>query len=178
MVISDRVLRLAQQGGWVGVDWDGTMFTFEGDTWVAWNVFGQPIQAMIDRVKAWVAAGVPVRIVTARIRIPLEELNGLPVYSRRPLNTCIVTGQAYSDAMMSRAIQDHAEKHGLPRLLVQCYKGARMIELWDDRAVQVVPNTGQTLTEEHAAELSALRGRGPMLDSELDPNPANWSFMK
>jgi hypothetical protein len=33
-----------------------------------------------------------------------------------------------------------------------------MIELWDDRAVQMVPNTGRTLAEEHEAELSALKG--------------------
>jgi hypothetical protein len=36
---------------------------------------------------------------------------------------------------------------------------AHMIEQWDDRAVQVVSNTGRTLADEHAAELSALRGR-------------------
>lgn len=34
-----------------------------------------------------------------------------------------------------------------------------MTELWDDRAVQVVANTGQTLSDEHEAVVAALRGR-------------------
>jgi len=34
-----------------------------------------------------------------------------------------------------------------------------MIELWDDRAVQVIANTGKTLAEAHAAEVEALKGK-------------------
>jgi hypothetical protein len=36
-----------------------------------------------------------------------------------------------------------------------------MIELWDDRAVQVIANTGITLAEEHAAELGARTAGTP-----------------
>jgi hypothetical protein len=60
---------------------------------------------------------------------------------------------------MVHAVQHHCLKHGLPALPVQCYKDVGMIELWDDRAMQVVPNTGQTLGDAHEAELSALRGK-------------------
>jgi hypothetical protein len=160
MIIPERVLQLAKTGGWIGVDFDGTLFTFEGDIWVKWNVFGKPIKPMIDRVLLWCAAGVEVRILTARIGLPINmfnDPNGLYM-SMRLSNRCVVSGELYSDDLMQTAIQDHLERHGMPRLPVQCYKGGRMIEFWDDRAIQVVPNTGRTLAEEHEAELSALRG--------------------
>lgn len=160
-VIPERVLQLAKTGGWIGVDFDGTMFTFEGDTWVRWNVFGEPIKPMIDRVLLWCAAGVPVRIVTARIGLPINVRNDLDdlYMSLRRTNRCVVSGELYSDAMMQEAIQDHMTLYGLPVLPVQCYKGGKMIEFWDDRAIQMIPNTGRTLAEEHEAELSALRGK-------------------
>jgi hypothetical protein len=34
-----------------------------------------------------------------------------------------------------------------------------MIELWDDRAIQVEPNTGRTVFDEFEAEAVALRGK-------------------
>jgi hypothetical protein len=160
-VIPDRVIAQAKIGGWIGVDFDGTLFTFEGDTWVKWNVFGAPIKPMIERVLLWCAAGVPVRIVTARIGLPINARNDPDdlYMSQRLTNRCVVSGGLYSDAMMQEALQDHMVHHGLPLLPVQCYKGGKMIEFWDDRAIQVVPNTGRTLAEEHEAEMSALRGK-------------------
>jgi hypothetical protein len=154
--ISERMLRLAKDGGWVGVDLDGTMFTY--DDWVPWNVFGEPIKPMIDRIKAWLAAGVGVRIVTARIGLPLY-MGHTPTLSNHPWNTCRVTGEKFSDANMALAIGRHCQKHGLPCLPVQCYKDINMIEFWDDRAIQVIANTGRTLAEEHAAELAAQQGK-------------------
>lgn len=71
---------------------------------------------------------------------------------------CYVTDQKFTNAMMADAIQDWTEKHLGARLTVTCVKDLHMIELWDDRAVQVVVNTGRTLAETHAAELAALRG--------------------
>lgn len=165
MEISERVLRLSQDGGWIGVDLDGTLFTYDG--WVGWNVFGKLIVPMAERIKVWTAAGVQVRIVTARVGLPMYENVGRrlgPLYSDYRRHKCSVTGQAYSDLMMNDAIRDQLEANGLSRLHVQCYKDSKMIELWDDRAVQVVANTGRTLAEEHAAELSALQGKaqGPV----------------
>lgn len=152
--IPERVLRLAQQGGWIGVDLDGTLFTYT--EWVPWDAFGEPIAPMVERVRAWTAAGVPVRIVTARVGLPLTYSKRLSNIKRR---TCKVSGELFSDAEMRDAIQRHCVKHGLPIMPVQCHKDLHMIELWDDRAVQVVANTGRTLTEEHAAERAALEGR-------------------
>ncbi len=159
--ISERIRRLAAEGGWIGVDLDGTMFTYTD--WVPWNQFGVPIQPMIDRVNAWIVAGVGVRIFTARVGLPdsVSYPQGLPIYygKRFPPNVCRVTSQHFSDSMMVAEIQGHCAKHGLPRLPVQCYKDLHTIEIWDDRAIQVVANTGRTLADEYAAELTARLGK-------------------
>jgi len=158
-MVTEAELRLERlkHTGWIGVDLDGTCFTYT--KWVGWNVFGEPIQAMIDRIRQWRAEGREVRVVTARVGLPIFRSNGEDVYSTMPKSQCRVTGVFFSDTMIIDAIQDLFEKHVGERLPVQCYKDVHMIEFWDDRAVQVVPNTGQTLAEAHAAELSALRGK-------------------
>lgn len=145
--------------GWIGVDLDGTLFTYH--KWVGWNVFGEPIKPMVDRVRQWLKDGVEVRIVTARVGLPVCVSDRKNIYDGEPDNSCRVTGTKFSDAMMVAAIQQHLVKNGLPPLPVQCYKDINMIEFWDDRAVQVVPNTGRTLAEEHQAVLTALQAAGP-----------------
>lgn len=159
--ISDRVKRLAARGGWMGVDLDGTAFTY--NDWVAWNVFGDPIGPMIERIQAWLVAAIPVRIVTARVGLPIMIVkDGIltgPFVNEACTGECRVTGMPFSDKMMIEAIHYHLIKYDLPRLPVQCFKDLQMIEQWDDRAVQVIANTGRTLAEEHVAELAALRGK-------------------
>lgn len=135
-----------QRGGWIGVDLDGTLAHY--DKWVGWNVFGDPIPPMVERVKAWLVAGVEVRIMTARVGVD-PEMGGI----------CRVTKETFTSKQMASAIQDWTEKHVGARLTVTCVKDVNMIELWDDRAVQVVPNTGRTLAEEHLAEMTALKGK-------------------
>jgi hypothetical protein len=78
---------------------------------------GRPIPAMVERVKRWLAEGVDVRIFTARAagRHP-DQLRAIYVW-------CI----SYI---------------GVHLPVTNC-KDLNMVELWDDRAVQVVPNTGQ-----------------------------------
>jgi hypothetical protein len=157
--ISERVLRLAAKGGWIGVDFDGTLAEYY--EWVAWGQFGKPIPLMVERVRAWIAHGVDVRIVTARVGLPLtnrynigwSEINTVPV------NVCRVTGEGFSDYQMVDRLQDWTELHVGKRLPIQCYKDVNMIEIWDDRAVQVIANTGRTLADEYAAELTAQRGK-------------------
>ena len=147
---------LAKKTGWIGVDVDGTVFEYRG--WVAWNVFGNPIPAMVDRIRAWHDAGVEVRFVTARVGLPISDgvLYRVDDYKK---HVCRTSGVRFSDADMVAALHEHCRKHDVPELRVQCWKDARMIELWDDRAVQVVPNEGVSLADAHAAELSALRGK-------------------
>lgn len=50
--------------GWIGVDLDGTLAEYDG--WVSATHIGKPIPPMINRVKAWLADGIEVRILTAR----------------------------------------------------------------------------------------------------------------
>lgn len=101
--------------GWVGVDLDGTLahyIAFEGPTSI-----GDPIPAMVDRVKRWLAMGQDVRIFTARI----------------------------SDGELATrtAIVEWCVKHIGQALPVTNVKDYAMVELWDDRCVQVIPNTGE-----------------------------------
>ncbi len=149
---------VVQRSGWIGVDLDGTTFEYHG--WVGWNVFGAPIAPMIDRIRAWAAEGREVKIVTARVGLPIRERDGNMYPSVVRNHVCLVTNERFSDDMMVRAIHEHCQKYIGFAPQVQCYKDVDMIELWDDRAVQVVPNTGRTLAEEHEAVLSALEGKG------------------
>lgn len=133
-------------GGWIGVDLDGTIAFYDG--WTKWDEFGAPIPAMVDRIKAWLADGVEVRVVTARIGIDDSIVH-----------TCYKTGERFSNMQMKYAIANWTEKHIGQRLRAQCYKDLGMLQLWDDRAVGVVANTGQTLSDAAVAEANAQRGK-------------------
>lgn len=112
--------KMAKLGGWIGVDLDGTLAEHTG--WHGPYVIGKPIEKMVDRVKKWVAAGIEVRILTARAT---KDLDGKP------------------DPAVIHAIERWCEDHVGKKLQVTNEKTYDMIELWDDRAVQVVPNTGE-----------------------------------
>ncbi len=107
--------------GWIGVDLDGTLAKYEG--WKGVQHVGEPVPAMMYRVRRWLAEGRDVRIFTARVsgREQMERYEAM------------------------KAIQDWLESHGLPRLVVTCMKDYAMVELWDDRCVQVEPNTGRRM---------------------------------
>jgi hypothetical protein len=104
------------KGSWVGVDLDGTLAVHPD--WEGFDPYriGPPVLRMVDRVKAWIAAGIDVRVFTARA--------------------------SDNDPAVVKCIQDWCEKHVGKRLPVTCTKDYQMIELWDDRAVQVIRNTG------------------------------------
>lgn len=129
--------------GWIAVDLDGTLAFY--DRWVAWNVIGPPIELMLERVKRWVKEGTEVRIFTARVSYAMD--------------TCRITGKEFTRREVEVVIQDWLVKQGVPRLKVTHEKDVDMIELWDDRAIQVIPNTGRTLADEHHSELMALKGK-------------------
>lgn len=109
--------------GWIGVDLDGTLAFY--DKWRGIDHIGRPIPEMVERVKAWLSEGVTVKIFTARM-----SGHGLPII-----------GGGTADVLTP--IQDWCEKHLGHRLEATCRKDFGMIELWDDRAVQVIPNTGK-----------------------------------
>lgn len=104
--------------GWIGVDLDGTLAHYEG--WKGINHIGDPIPAMLERVKNWIDEGKTVKIFTARVCQEFKD-----------------------DKSITKIIQDWCEFHIGVRLEVTCKKDWGMIELWDDRCVQVELNTGK-----------------------------------
>lgn len=104
--------------GWIGVDLDGTIAFYSG--WRGAEHVGEIIPVMKARVQRWLEEGREVKIFTAR-----------------------VSSSDMAEAQKSRhIIQNWLEANGLPRLEVTNAKDFRMIEIWDDRAVQVRENTG------------------------------------
>lgn len=102
--------------GWIGVDLDGTLAEYHG--WNGTGEIGNPVPLMLERVKGMVSKGIDVRIFTARV---------------------------YHDPHgdVERAVQAWCQRWiGVP-LPVTCRKDYGMIELWDDRCVQVIANTGR-----------------------------------
>lgn len=104
--------------GWIGVDLDGTLAEYHG--WVCETHIGQPIKPMVERVKKWLSEGHDVRIFTARVSVDDPTMKNL-VVSTIKLWSMTNIGQI---------------------LPVTNVKDMGMIELWDDRCVQVVPNKG------------------------------------
>jgi hypothetical protein len=123
--------------GWIGVDLDGTLAHYEG--WDEGKI-GKPIAPMVERVKAWRADGYEVRIMTARVfPIALVLANGVLPGVTDPNPRQIEASKAVVD--IRRWCLEHLGEH----LPVTCQKDYSMIELWDDRAVQVEINTGRVL---------------------------------
>lgn len=98
---------------WIGVDLDGTLAEWDG--WKGHEHIGKPIPLMVERVKRWTEMDIEVRIFTARASI----------------------------ADHVAPVQKWLEENGLPGLAVTNKKDYKMLQLWDDRCVQVIPNTGE-----------------------------------
>lgn len=111
--------------GWHGIDLDGTLAMYSG--WQGVAHIGEPVPLMLQRVKQMVADGLEVKIMTARVFRLMSEL-GSPEHKE--------------GIEAVRHIHEWLLKHGLPELEVTCVKDFSMITLWDDRCVQVIPNTG------------------------------------
>jgi hypothetical protein len=101
--------------GWIGVDLDGTLAHY--DEWKD-GAIGEAVLPMLLRVKKWVGEGREVRIFTARISDP-----------------------RYVDKLLADWTI-WCRRYGLPILKLTNVKDFHMIELWDDRAIQIVKNTG------------------------------------
>jgi hypothetical protein len=108
------------------------------DKWRGPAHIGDPIPKMVERVKVWLAAGVDVRIFTARV--DGGEVAAAEGHPDAPLMRKVDEVRAHIEVWCLRV---------LGRVLpVTNRKDYGMIELWDDRAVQVVPNTGERVDGE------------------------------
>jgi hypothetical protein len=101
------------------VDLDGTLAQYDG--FKGRTVIGNPIPAMVDKVKAQLADGRDVRIMTARA--------------------------SDNDPKVISAIEKWCVTHLGQKLKVTHEKDPHMDELWDDRARRVVTNTGEFATK-------------------------------
>lgn len=106
-------------GGWIGVDLDGTLAEYHG--WKGIEHIGSPIPPMVDLVKRFRINGRTVKIFTARC---FDHF-----------------GRANEEAI--KAVEAWCVEHLGEVLPITCIKDFGMIELYDDRAVQVEINTGR-----------------------------------
>ena len=110
--------------GWIGVDLDSTLAEY--DVWRGIDHIGKPIPAMVNRIKKWLTDGHTVKIFTARVAHGTRNAQ---------------------EAMLAKLYiqQWLTDVAGLPALEVTNVKDSGMFKLWDDRCIQVMPNTGEPL---------------------------------
>jgi hypothetical protein len=111
---------------WIGVDFDGT---------IAYNVknrtdpyqVGEPIPAMINRIRDWIMKGFTVKLLTARMNLKSS------------------TGKERDVEKMRTILQQWCIEHIGTSLECTNMKDGWMEVLWDDRAVQVIPDSGHPI---------------------------------
>lgn len=109
---------MKKETGWIGVNLDGTLAYYDPSISYNPGYIGDPIPKMLERVKKWISEGRKVKIFTAR---------------------CCVREHI-------PPIIEYLEKHGIGGLEITNIKDYNMIELWDDRCVQVKKNTGERIS--------------------------------
>ena len=102
---------------WTGVDLDGTLAQWDNTSSI--ETIGDPVPAMMALVKKMIANGIRVKIFTARAQDPDQ----LPL------------------------IREWLIKNGLPELEITNVKDYAMQRLYDDRCIQVEPNTGRLIVD-------------------------------
>jgi 8-oxo-dGTP pyrophosphatase MutT (NUDIX family) len=112
-----KIAQEKQVTPYIGVDLDGTLAHY--DKWRGIEHVGKPIMTMINRVKEWLQLGIRVKVFTARASEPAA----IPYIAK------------------------WLEEQGLGGLEITNIKDHYMIQIWDDRAVAVIPNTGIPVME-------------------------------
>lgn len=105
---------------WVAVDFDGTLSHYMGNH----TIMGPPIPRMVQRVLAMIVSGHEVRIFTARA----FRLDGSPKLE------------------VIHAIEQWCLEYIGHKLVVTNRKDFNCCAIYDDKAVQVVKNTGWLVT--------------------------------
>lgn len=146
--------------GWYGFDLDGTLAKYDG--WKGIDHIGEPVELMVARIKKMHDEGKVVKILTARVaprsnpetattRYPLYAAIGgdVPEYVARIIVGIDPDKQRSIESTYARAkwtakdfITDWCLEHlgFLPEITHE--KDHLMLELYDDRVKQVVPNEG------------------------------------
>ena len=133
-----------QQGEpWYGFDLDGTLAVYDG--WKGIEHIGEPIRPMVELIKQMHDEGKVVKIMTARVA-PKEKPETKP-NPYRTGNWCIQEPDVQTWALKGEwtpleFIQEWCYRvlGFVPEIVYQ--KDHLMLELYDDRVKQVVPNEG------------------------------------
>tara|TARA_Y100000310_G_C20691139_1_gene822291 strand:- start:3564 stop:3938 length:375 start_codon:yes stop_codon:yes gene_type:complete len=100
---------------WIGIDLDKTLAYY--DEWKGIEHIGKPIKPMVDILLDYINKGIKVKIFTARVHEP----KSIPY------------------------IKKWLKDNNLPDLEITNVKDFSMKILYDDRCVQVEPNTGKLI---------------------------------
>lgn len=125
--------------GWIGVDFDGTLVMYNG--WKGPLHIGEPVQIMVERVKWWIKEGRRVKIFTARVSFPPMPTDG----NLKSLEYLDWAERKFNADLAREAIKLWCKRHLDVVLEITNEKDFGMIELWDDRCIQVEMNTGHAL---------------------------------
>jgi len=109
--------------GWIGVDLDGTLAHY--DRWHEDGRIGEPVPAMAERVRAWLADGRTVVIFTARLAREADRPEAVAAARER---IAAWTLQHFGVALRATAEKDY-----------------RFTTIVDDRCVAIEANTGRVL---------------------------------
>lgn len=104
--------------GIIAVDLDGTLAEYS--SWSQDGSIGAPVPAMVERLEKWLEDGERVCIFTARVS----------------------AGDVHHQKWLIWKWLEKHVKNWKKIEYITCKKTMDVIELWDDRAIQVVPNTG------------------------------------
>lgn len=102
---------------WLAVDLDGTLAYYDG--WKGIGHIGDPIKSVADALHIRKKSGWGIAIFTARVSDPSEAIEA------------------------ERQIWAWLAKHHIDVDGITCVKHKHFVEFWDDRAVQVIKNTGE-----------------------------------
>lgn len=108
----------SNHGAWIGFDLDGTLAN--DSQWLGPDHIGPPIPGIVELIKMYLKKGHIVKIMTARMSVKDPE----------------------KKAKAAKLIADYTAEHIGVALEATCEKDYQMIVLYDDRARQVIANTG------------------------------------
>ena len=120
--------------GWYGFDLDGTLAEYF--SWVGPGKIGNPIQAMVDILKRYIADGHRVKIFTARV-YPVIHVSLTGAATHMPQEEGLAKAKIEVIAIREWCVK----VLGYP-LEATCVKDSKAILIYDDKAVWVKPNTG------------------------------------
>ena len=152
--------------GWYGFDLDGTLAKYDG--WKGIDHIGEPVAPMVDRLRKMHAEGKVVKIMTARVA-PRANAEYKDREKCAPPDYVAEAGRSDYAISWAESMYLSLDKWGAREFIVDwCLKNLGflpeithekdhlMLELYDDRVKQVVPNEGR-LVEDIAEEERVAR---------------------